>query len=298
MTARGVPRNLFSTEQALQADRRRAAAGPALDALANAEAELRHTPGSLDAHRRAASALTELARYDEALAHYDRLLALAPSDAAAWCSSGHVARQGGDSAGALVRIMRACRLEPGNPKYAYARRVLSGTVVPSWHFSMLNDDARTRAYADALTRQIKPDHVVLEIGTGAGLLAMLAARAGAKHVYTCEANPALAAAAADIIARNGLADRVTVFPKMSTQLAVGPDLPDRADVLLSELFSPQLLSEEAIPTLNDAFARLVKPGAIVLPRRAGLRGVLIDGTPPRPRGARRAHRGIRSVRSQ
>ena len=82
--------------------------------------------------------------------------------------------------------------------------------VPRWHFPMLADSARNRAYARAIAAKVRPGDVVLDIGCGAGLTAMLAARAGARHVYTCEQQPLIAQAARQVIRDNGLSDRITV----------------------------------------------------------------------------------------
>jgi type II protein arginine methyltransferase len=99
--------------------------------------------------------------------------------------------------------------------------------VPKWHFNIVRDDARNAAYEAAIVRAVRPDARILDIGAGTGLLAMMAARAGAKDVITCEMNPAVADAAADIVARNGHADRVRVVPKRSTELDVAADMGER-----------------------------------------------------------------------
>lgn len=267
----------FSTEQALQAfeiEKRK------LDAslrYSKADARLVSSPDHVESMRDAANALIELGRAGDALRYFDRLLAIDPRDASAWCDSGHAARLNGNSADALIRVTRACELEPANRAFSIARRALSGQVVPIWHFAMLNDAARTNSYAAAIRRHVGPGRTVLEIGTGVGLVAMLAARAGARHVYTCEANPTLAAIARDNIARNRLTDRITVIGKMSTQLALGHDIPERADILVSELFSPQMLAEEIVPSIEDARSRLLTDSATVIPAQATLRLALVDG---------------------
>src|SRR6266571_558677 len=98
-------------------------------------------------------------------------------------------------------------------------------AIPRWHFAMLNDLERNDAFATALERVVLPGSFVLDIGSGTGLLAMMAARAGADSVITCEASPVLAEMTREIVARHGLSDVITVIPRFSTDLRVGIDLP-------------------------------------------------------------------------
>ena len=142
--------------------------------------------------------------------------------------------------------------------------------VPRWHFPMLADQVRNRAYAKAIAEKVKPGDVVLDIGCGAGLTAMLAARAGAKHVYTCEHQPLIAQAAVRVIAQNGLSDRITVLPKWSHNIVVGVDMPERADVVISEIVDTVLLGEGALATLKHAMSALAKPTAKAIPERGTL----------------------------
>ncbi|MEM6905872.1 MAG: 50S ribosomal protein L11 methyltransferase [Pseudomonadota bacterium] len=99
------------------------------------------------------------------------------------------------------------------------------TQVPSWHWRMVADRARNRAYERAIRASLTPGMTVLEIGTGAGLLAMMAARAGAGHVFTIEENPLMAETARRTIAANGLAERITVIEASSQAVEVGRELP-------------------------------------------------------------------------
>ncbi|MEP5732336.1 MAG: 50S ribosomal protein L11 methyltransferase [Sulfitobacter sp.] len=148
--------------------------------------------------------------------------------------------------------------------------------VPRWHFPMLADQTRNRAYAEAIAAKVKPGDIVLDIGCGAGLTAMLAARAGAKHVYTCEQQPLIAQAATQVIKENGLADRITVIPKMSHNLVVGVDLPEPADVVVSEVVDTVLLGEGALATLVHAMHTLAKPDALSIPERGTLKAQLVE----------------------
>ncbi|WP_160296926.1 50S ribosomal protein L11 methyltransferase [Sphingomonas sp. ERG5] len=147
--------------------------------------------------------------------------------------------------------------------------------MPNWHFTIVADAGRNAAYDVALRRAIKPGMRVLEIGTGTGILAMMAARAGAAEVVTCEMNPVIASAARGIIETNGYGDVVRVFSGHSDKLALA-ELGGRADLLVSEIVSNNLLGEEVLPTHEKAMRDLMKPGAQVIPARGRVRVALAE----------------------
>src|SRR5687768_12813489 len=95
---------------------------------------------------------------------------------------------------------------------------------------MIADSIRTQAYASAIGRAIKPDSVVLDIGTGIGIFAMLACQFGARRVYAIEPDDAIQVAR-ETAAANGFADRIEFIQGLSTRIA----LPERVDVIVSDL---------------------------------------------------------------
>jgi PRMT5 arginine-N-methyltransferase/ribosomal protein L11 methyltransferase PrmA len=141
---------------------------------------------------------------------------------------------------------------------------------------MINDTERNHAYDQALRAAVRPGDLVLEIGTGSGLVAMMAARAGADRVVTCEVLPILAEVAQETVARNGLGDRITVIGKKSTQLDIGMDLPGKADVFVSELVNIGMLAPNMLQVLSHARHHLVKPDARIIPAAARVYGALLD----------------------
>eukprot|EP00041_Stephanoeca_diplocostata_P014457 m.262924 g.262924 ORF g.262924 m.262924 type:complete len:405 (+) comp19703_c0_seq1:72-1286(+) len=138
-------------------------------------------------------------------------------------------------------------------------------AVNDFHFAMINDHARNCFYRSALQRAITPGDIVLEIGTGSGLLAMLAARAGAGHVYAIEANRNMADLAVQLIKANGLDSKITVINALSTHVKVGRDIPRRADVLVSEIFGTMLLGESALTFISHCRDDLLKKDAKIVP---------------------------------
>ncbi len=149
-------------------------------------------------------------------------------------------------------------------------------AVPPWHFSMMNDPARNEAYDRAIGRAVRERMLVLDVGTGSGLLAMMAARAGAGHVFACEENPLLAEKAVEIVRRNGLGDRITVIPKNSVDLKVGVDLPRRMDLLVTETFDAGLLGEGALPVIDHARRHLLVEDPSIIPRGATVFAALVE----------------------
>src|SRR3546814_3282655 len=100
-------------------------------------------------------------------------------------------------------------------------RLLNGRLVERWHFPMVSDGPRNALYEQALRAAIDTDSVVLDIGAGSGLLSMMAARAGARHVIASESNPAMAELPREIIADNRSEEQTAELQSlMSTSYAV------------------------------------------------------------------------------
>lgn len=182
----------------------------------------------------------------------------------------------GRTGDALTAIRRAIELQPDNRAHRHQQAAILGRIIPRWHFSMLNDEPRNVAYRKAIENVVGPDSTVLEIGTGSGLLSMMAARAGAASITTCEMVPEIAAMARRIIDRNGYADRIDVVDRKSTAIKVGNELPKRANVLISEILSDDFLGEGVLPSLDHARRELLEPDAKMVPYAGSLMAAVIQ----------------------
>ena len=152
-------------------------------------------------------------------------------------------------------------------------------AAPSYHFDMLQDAERNAAYSRGIESVVEEDDLVVDIGTGSGILALMAAKAGAQHVFAIEGDPSLERAARKVVAANGRADAVTVVGRHSTQLKVGfgADVPTGADVIVTEIFDSWLLGEGMVPVMHDAVQRgLLAPHGRVVPAGAQIWAVLIE----------------------
>ncbi len=127
---------------------------------------------------------------------------------------------------------------------------------------MACDGVRMDAYARAIASAVRPGCVVVDLGAGSGILSILAARAGAKRVHAIDPNPAIWLLP-ELAAENGVADRITVHHASSLDV----ELPERADVILSDLRGSFPLHGDHVGAVRDARARLLAPGGVQLPAR-------------------------------
>lgn len=128
--------------------------------------------------------------------------------------------------------------------------------------SMIADVIRMQAYTQALQQAKVSDLVVLDIGTGTGIFALLACQLGARKVYAIEPSDAIQVAR-EIATVNGYRDRITFIQDLSTQV----ELPECADVIISDLRGILPWFQQHIPTIIDARQRLLAPGGRMIPQR-------------------------------
>ncbi len=175
---------------------------------------------------------------------------------------------------AFALARKAQRLAPDDPQVQMKAGTVLASLVPGYHVPMMNDARRNKAWDEALRRAIRPGMLVFEIGTGAGMLALMAARAGAEKVYTCESHPVIAQMACELAAANGYGDRIEVIVGPSVEVHVGSHLPRRADLLICDIFGDSLVDFDPLSALADARKRLVVEGAPNVPARGALRVAL------------------------
>jgi protein arginine N-methyltransferase 1 len=137
--------------------------------------------------------------------------------------------------------------------------------------SMLADTLRTGAYARALRSAIKPGCVVLDMGTGTGIWAMLACQFGARKVYAVDKNNAIQLAR-EIAAANSCNGKIEFIQELSTRLT----LPERADVVVSDLHGVLPMFEQNLVSILDARQRHLAPGGTLIPLRETLWAAVVE----------------------
>ena len=137
------------------------------------------------------------------------------------------------------------------------------------HAKMLDDSVRTQAFLTAIRSAVRPGDVVVDLGTGTGVLAVAAAQAGARRVYAIE-RTGIAEVAKHLFEANAVADRITLVRGISTRV----ELPEPADVLVSEIIGNDPFGEQVLTYTRDAISRFLKDDARVIP---SLLSVLVCG---------------------
>ncbi|CAL8357582.1 unnamed protein product [Lota lota] len=157
-------------------------------------------------------------------------------------------------------------------------------IARSSYADMLHDNDRNQKYYEGIRAAVArvkargEKAMVLDIGTGTGLLSMMALTAGADFCYAVEVFKPMAEAAKCIVEKNGFSDRMKIINKHSTEVTVGPDgdMQTRANILVTELFDTELIGEGALPSYEHAHQNLVQEGCEAVPHRATVYSQLVE----------------------
>jgi Flp pilus assembly protein TadD len=280
------------------------------EALALIGRALQLAPERADIHYKQGNTLAAVGRWHEAMDAFQRAVALAPDTpryhynegialhhtgqlmlaAAAYqravnldgnylqalTNLGVVQRELHKIEDAVRNFRAALALDPHNPTLQRNLRSAYRQQLPDWHWPMLADEDRNSAYQRAIARVVSSESVVLDIGTGSGLLAMMAARSGAQTVIACEISEPLAEVATEVVRDNGLQHQVRVINRKSMDLRREEDLPRGADVLVSEIVDVGLLGEGILPSIRHALQHLSSAQVRVIPGAATVYCQLVE----------------------
>lgn len=129
--------------------------------------------------------------------------------------------------------------------------------------NMLADGIRTAAYQNAIFSNGPSDFlgkIVLDVGTGTGILAFFAIQAGASNVYAVEASDS--AKTAQILAdANGFTDKIQIIQGRIENIT----LPEKVDIIISEPIGFLLVHERMLESYVLARDRFLKPGGLMMP---------------------------------
>lgn len=133
------------------------------------------------------------------------------------------------------------------------------------HYHYLTDEARLAAFERAIGQVVRPGNVVLDLGSGTGILGFFACRAGAERVYAIEVGDVIELAR-NLSRVNGLDERFQFIKGISTRV----ELPQPVDVIITDQIGQFGFHAGLLEYVSDARERFLKRGGDIIPRRVDL----------------------------
>ncbi|XP_049939708.1 protein arginine N-methyltransferase 9-like isoform X2 [Schistocerca serialis cubense] len=123
-------------------------------------------------------------------------------------------------------------------------------LVERWHFRMLNDSSRNKAYRDAIIKKVSQGfNSVLDIGTGTGILSLFAVEGGAKEVFSCDVSETMINIAEKVISANNASGKIRLINKMSTDIRIPEDIPNRVLTEVASALNIDFMNREQLRKL-------------------------------------------------
>lgn len=140
--------------------------------------------------------------------------------------------------------------------------------------SLLSHRARLLKFWAAIRNAVNGQSYVVDLGTGTGILSLMAAHAGAKRVTGVDINPDSIRYAINAARINGLAGKISFVVSHFADFI--PDEP--ADIVVCEMLSSIMLVEQQVPACKHATSKILKPGGVLLPNSAEVFLVPVEST--------------------
>ncbi len=115
-------------------------------------------------------------------------------------------------------------------------------------YRCLADEQRTVAFKQAIEAVVKPGNVVLDVGTGSGIMAIFAAKSGARRVYAVEVGKYLHQISKEIFAASPYSD--CIVPLRIEARDLNLELVEKPDVVICEQITTGLIGEPQGPVIT------------------------------------------------
>lgn len=136
----------------------------------------------------------------------------------------------------------------------------------NFHTILTSDRSRNIALYEALKERVTDGCSVLDIGSGSGILAILAAKLGANKVVAIESSRICIPLIRRHAAENGVSDRIEIVEGDSRKISLN----DKFDVIISETIGNWAIEEGIPEIMGDAVERFLRPGGAIIPQKVSL----------------------------
>lgn len=147
-----------------------------------------------------------------------------------------------------------------------ADRIFNGIPSVFSHSRLIKDDVRVSRFKEAIFSTVKSGDIVLDLGSGTGLLSYFAVKAGATRVYAVEMSK-IGEFGKEFLKNTNEGESVFHINGCSSSI----DIPEPCDVLVTEIIGNIVIEEGIIEAILDAKRRHLKSTATVIPKSVELR---------------------------
>lgn len=162
---------------------------------------------------------------------------------------------------------------------------------PTWHFHMMNDAPRNEAIEGCIRDADVAGKTIFEIGTGAGLTAMLFAKHGAKKVITCESDEQMFSIAQKTISRNQLSKKIDCFFGTSSEYLDKKISDTKPDIIFTETLDCGVIGE-GFHHISRDIQRIFTENISVFPQHIFQNGYMIESEEIYSLNSVESYRGI------
>lgn len=134
------------------------------------------------------------------------------------------------------------------------------------HELLLRDTVRVEAFRRAINKVVKPGDIVLDLGTGTGILAFLSYQAGAQRIYAVEREQIVRLARV-VAEHNGYTSDMIQFLEGDSNAV---ELPHQVDVLISECLGSFGINTMMLCDFFKTRDRFLKPEGRIIPTKMTL----------------------------
>ncbi len=142
----------------------------------------------------------------------------------------------------------------------------------AYHRTLLADRLRNDSFQRAIAARVRPGDSVVDLGSGSGIWAIVAAKCGARRVVAVEREPLLCALIERLAHENGVSAQVEVACADVLKIELNREF----DVAISETIGTSAFEEGIVAHLAHARDHFVRPGGALIPEQVGLRAAPVS----------------------